>query len=88
MSAPRTDLEKQKRHHMVPIIGIIVAVLVVLAGFVWWFNDETTDPEIPGEVPGPVDEIAEPPATGTAPVEAPAAGAETAPAAGTAEPAQ
>lgn len=74
MSAPRTNLEKQKRHHIVPIIGIIVVVLIALGGFLWWFNDETTDPEIPGEVPGPVGEIAEPPATGAAPVDgAPAA---------------
>lgn len=75
MSAPRTDLEKQKRHHLVPIIGIIAVVLIALAGFVWWFDDETSDPEIPGAVPGPVDEITEPPAptTGTAPVAEPPA---------------
>ncbi|MDF3856295.1 hypothetical protein ACDP63_22355 [Paracoccus sp. P2] len=92
MSAPRTDLEKQRRRHLVPILGILAAVLIVLAGFVWWFNDETSDPEIPGQVPGPVDEIAEPPAAGmetgveTAPATLP--GPETAPAAGTGQPTQ
>ncbi|WP_052095868.1 hypothetical protein, partial [Paracoccus versutus] len=75
MSAPRTDLERQRRHHLVPIIGILAAVLIALAGFLWWFNDETSDPEIPGQVPGPVDEITDPPAAGgeTAPATTPAA---------------
>lgn len=33
MSAPRTNIEKQKRHHMIPIIGIVLVVLIALAGF-------------------------------------------------------
>ncbi|MDQ7262065.1 hypothetical protein NM680_09685 [Paracoccus sp. PS-1] len=65
MSAPRTNLEKQKRRHLVPIIGIIAVVLVVIAAFLWWFDDETSNPEIPGQVPGPVDEITEPAPAGT-----------------------
>lgn len=69
MSAPRTNLEKQKRRHLVPIIGIIAVVLVVIAAFLWWFDDETSNPEIPGQVPGPVDEITEPAPAGTAPPE-------------------
>ncbi|MFC3568816.1 hypothetical protein [Paracoccus sp. TOH] len=73
MSAPRTNIDKQTRHHLVPIIGIIVAVLIAILGFLWWFDDETSNPEIPGEVPGPVDEV-------PAPAPAPATGTETAPA--------
>lgn len=60
MSAPRTNIEKQKRHHLVPILGIIAVVLIALAGFLWWFGDETNDPAIPGQTPGPADEIAAP----------------------------
>ncbi|RDW12816.1 hypothetical protein [Paracoccus thiocyanatus] len=81
MSAPRTDLDKQRRRHIGPIIGIIAVVLIALAGFLWWFDDETSDPEMPGEVPGPVGEVPEPTAPAPAPpADAPVGGAPTAPA--------
>lgn len=51
MSAPNTDPERQFRHHRWPLIAMIVIVLVVLAGFVWWLNDETHDPEMPAQAP-------------------------------------
>ncbi|CQR84445.1 hypothetical protein SAMN04488021_11173 [Paracoccus aminovorans] len=84
MSAPRTNIEKQKRHHLVPIIGIIAVVLIALAGFLWWFGDETNDPEIPGQTPGPADEIAAPPDATPAPApDAPATDAAPGTATGT-----
>jgi len=79
MSAPRTNLDKQKRHHLIPVLGIVAVVLIALAGFVWWFDDETSDPEIPGQVPGPVDEMpADPPAAATGTEPAAGAGGEAA----------
>ncbi|MFD1881165.1 hypothetical protein [Paracoccus pacificus] len=57
MSAPQTDPEKQVRNHLVPIVGIIVIVVVVLLGFLWWIGDETDDPAMPGETVGPIEEI-------------------------------
>ncbi len=60
MSAPRTNIEKQKRQHIVPIIGMIVILILVGIGFVWWLADETNDPMMPGEETGPVDEMNQP----------------------------
>lgn len=60
MSAPRTNIEKQTRHHLVPIVAIIVILVLVGLGFVWWLTDETTDPIMPGELNGPVEEIPQP----------------------------
>lgn len=48
MSAPKTNIEKQKKNHIWPIIGIVAVVLLVLAGFLIWFADETDDPVMPG----------------------------------------
>lgn len=48
MAAP-PDPEKEPRRHWAPITGIIVVVLVVLLGFAWWLQDETDQPEMPGE---------------------------------------
>lgn len=50
MAAPH-DPEKEPRRHRAPIIGIIAAVLVVLLAFVWWLQDETGNPEMPGKKP-------------------------------------
>ncbi|MFW5654115.1 MAG: hypothetical protein ACOCYW_00520 [Roseicyclus sp.] len=39
MSAPRTDLEKQRRHHRGPIMGItlglVFVALLAIAAFIW-----------------------------------------------------
>lgn len=75
MSAPQTDPEKQVRDHRWPVIAMVVIVLVVLAAFLWWLNDETHDPEMPAQVPieevtTPADDA--PAATDTAPDTAPA----------------
>lgn len=60
MSAPRTNIDKQKRRHLVPIVTLIVILLAVGLGFVWWLADETSDPVMPGEVTGTADEISHP----------------------------
>lgn len=60
MSAPGTDPDKQKRRHFGPVYGMIAIVLIVVAGFVWWLQYETDDPEMPGETPGPADQIVPP----------------------------
>ena len=60
MSAPRTDVEKQKRRHFTPIYATIAIVVLVVIGFVWWLGRETEDPDIPGETGGPVEEVVQP----------------------------
>lgn len=47
MSAPRTEVDKQARRHWASIAGVVVVVVLVLAAFLWWFNDETHDPDMP-----------------------------------------
>lgn len=63
MSAPRTNIASQLRHHRGPVIGIVVIIVVVLLGFVWWIHDEADDPAMPGDTP--VEEMTVPPETGT-----------------------
>jgi ABC-type transporter Mla subunit MlaD len=38
MAPPDTNLEKQKRRHAVPLIGMGLAVALVLIGFVVWLG--------------------------------------------------
>ena len=52
MSAPQTNIEKQKRWHRGPLVGIVVAVLFVLGLFAYWLmyethtnSDAATDPD-------------------------------------------
>lgn len=49
MSAPRTNIEKQKRDHRWPLIGMLLVVILVVLGFLWWLGDETSNPEMPGQ---------------------------------------
>ncbi len=80
MSAPHNDPERQVRQHRAPIYGMLVLVILVLAGFLWWVADETDDPEMPGQAnieenagdlsgqdtaPPPADEGSVPPAPET-----------------------
>lgn len=60
MSAPHTDIEKQTRHHLVPIVAIIVILVLVGLGFAWWLADETTEPTMPGEATQPVEAAPQP----------------------------
>ena len=60
MSAPQTDPERQVRHHRTPIIATLLILLPVVAGFLWWSGDETSDPRMPGTTP--VEKMTESPA--------------------------
>ncbi|MFN3724491.1 MAG: hypothetical protein ACK4VZ_15785 [Paracoccaceae bacterium] len=50
MSAPNTNLEKEKRRHRGPLVGMIAAVVIVILGFVWWLGQEAAQTDI---APGP-----------------------------------
>ncbi|MDR7125053.1 hypothetical protein [Pseudotabrizicola sp. 4114] len=43
MSAPQTNIEKQKRRHRGPLIGMIVVVLAVGLGYLWWVGYEVAE---------------------------------------------
>jgi hypothetical protein len=56
MSAPEVNIEKQKRRHRGPLIGMAVVVLFVVALILYWPSEETptevpqgTDLEIEGQ---------------------------------------
>jgi hypothetical protein len=36
MSAPQTNIETQEKRHAGPLVGMVVAVLVVAAAAIWW----------------------------------------------------
>ena len=64
MSAPKTNIEKQKRRHRVPLIGIAasIAAVIVFAIVIWSRTSENAD-----DVPQPA--VNDPPAAATAPAE-------------------
>ncbi|MFN4153178.1 MAG: hypothetical protein ACK4HF_00860 [Paracoccaceae bacterium] len=43
MSAPQTNIEKQKRRHRGPLVGMVVVVCAVIIGFVWWLGYEAAE---------------------------------------------
>lgn len=43
MSAPQTNIEKQQRRHRGPLIGMVVVVIAVGIGFIWWLGYEATE---------------------------------------------
>lgn len=56
MSAPHTNIEKQQRRHIGPLMGMAFAVLVVVALGIWWATAdqrETTpvDPAVSSALP-------------------------------------
>lgn len=55
MSAPDTNLEKQKRRHIGPLLGMGLAVLFVIGlflGYLFLLADESSQPDTPApEVP-------------------------------------
>jgi hypothetical protein len=75
VSAPEPDLEKQKRRHGGPLVGIsvvLVFVAILFIGWSFWSAQEATPPEgsdvqIDGRTGEPTETE-----TPTAPVEAPA----------------
>jgi hypothetical protein len=44
MGAPDTNIQKQKRRHAGPLIGLSAILVIVLLGFVWWVADEADEP--------------------------------------------
>ena len=62
MSAPQTNLDKQRRVHKGPIIGITVVLILVLLGFVVWIfwevdGSDSGDSNVPTEVPSQSDSV-------------------------------
>ena len=59
MSAPQTNLEKQKRWHRGPLVGMAAVVLIVLGLFAGWLVFLADDSVEPGDenkaVSAPVD---------------------------------
>ena len=51
MSAPNTDIEKLKRWHRWPLIGMALAVLIGVASVFLWLTDEVaeSDPPVEGQ---------------------------------------
>lgn len=67
MSAPRTNLETQKRRHLAPLLGMALVVVFGVALIVYWQFEEAAG----GNSPAP--DAALPTSTGTDPVAAPVA---------------
>lgn len=60
MSAPRTNLETEKRRHVVPLVGIALVVVFAVGLIVFWQfeeaargNSPTPDAAAPSESAGP-----------------------------------
>lgn len=47
MSAPQTNIEKQKRRHRGPLVGMIIVVLAVGLGYLWWVSYEVAESDPP-----------------------------------------
>lgn len=52
MSAPNTNVEKQKRNHIGPLVGMLAVVVFAVVGLVWWLGSESA------EAPGPTEDPA------------------------------
>lgn len=75
MSAPQTNIERQKRRHRGPIAGItlgVVFVLLLVLGYGWTVGEDPDAPPVGAPLPAaePMADPTAPPATGA---EAPAA---------------
>ncbi len=55
MSASDNDIEKQKRRHRGPLIGIAVVVIFALGYMVWWFGHEVSEGNAPEGSAVPID---------------------------------
>lgn len=49
MSAPSTDIEKQKRWHRVPLFGMALAVLIGVGSVFLWLTQEVAESDPPEE---------------------------------------
>lgn len=52
MSAPRTNLEKQTRRHIWPLVGMAVVTLFAVLLIVFWLFEEVEDSEPPAQTNG------------------------------------
>jgi flagellar basal body-associated protein FliL len=66
MSAPRTNIEKQKRRHIVPLLGMAVVVVFAVGLILYWQFEEAAQGDAPG-----VEEPSDPGATPRLPSDAP-----------------
>ncbi len=48
MSAPRTNIEKQKRRHIGPLIGMAVVVVFAVGLILYWQFEEAARGDAPG----------------------------------------
>jgi hypothetical protein len=48
MSAPKTNVETQKRQHIVPLVGMALVVLFGVALIVFWQFEEAAQGDSPG----------------------------------------
>lgn len=48
MSAPQTNIEKQKRRHIVPLLGMALVVLFGLGLIIYWQFEEAAQGDSPG----------------------------------------
>ncbi|WP_103257584.1 hypothetical protein [Tabrizicola aquatica] len=66
MSAPQTNLEKQKRRHIVPLLGMALVVLFGVGLIIYWQFEEAAQGDSPGleqpSDPGAAPNTATPPA--------------------------
>jgi hypothetical protein len=53
MSAPKTNIQKQKRRHWGPLLGIALALIVATLLFLWLMG-YLADTETPDPAPAPV----------------------------------
>ncbi|NJM83867.1 MAG: hypothetical protein HC844_16725 [Tabrizicola sp.] len=54
MSAPRTNIERQKRRHFGPLLGLIVSigvVAVLFMGYLFYIAESAPTPETPAAGP-------------------------------------
>ncbi|WP_136683713.1 hypothetical protein [Falsirhodobacter xinxiangensis] len=47
MSQPESDLDRQKRRHAGPLIGITAVLIFVAIILTWWFGQEATEGNAP-----------------------------------------
>jgi hypothetical protein len=66
MSAPQTNIEKQKKRHKGPLIGMALAVVFGVGLIFFWLMDEAADGQSPLD-PEPASEATTAPQAGTAP---------------------
>ncbi|MEI4469753.1 hypothetical protein [Frigidibacter sp. MR17.24] len=51
MSAPNTNVERQKSNHVGPLVGMLSVVIFAVAGLIWWLGSESAEALGPTEDP-------------------------------------